>query len=135
MEPLASLNHARAAGAAAVVGDQIVVVGGIDSEEIGPTEVFDGSTWHDGAAIPVPGDHLGAVSDGKVLYAVGGRKDLDASQSTAALQRYDPAADTWSKLADMPAPHGGLAAAIDDGRIYAVGGETVNSGPERRGVL
>ncbi len=126
-ETMPSLNHARAAGAAAVVGDQIVVVGGIDSEEIATTEVFDGSTWRDGAAIPVPGDHLGAVSDGKVLYAVGGRRDLDASQSTAALQRYDPAANTWSKLADMPATRGGLGAAYADGRIYAVGGETANS--------
>jgi len=126
-EPLASLHHARAAGAAAVVGDMIVVVGGIDSDEVATSEVFDGSTWHDGAAIPVPGDHLAAVSDGKVLYAVGGRRNLDSTQSTAALQRYDPAVNAWNRLADMPAPRGGLGAAYADSRIYVVGGETVNS--------
>ncbi|MFZ0159515.1 MAG: kelch repeat-containing protein [Kineosporiaceae bacterium] len=126
-EPLASLNRPRAAGAAAVVGDRIVVVGGIDRDPVTTTEVFDGSTWRDGAAIPVPGDHLAAVSDGKALYAVGGRKNLDPTQSTAALQRYDPAANTWKRLADMLTPRGGLAAAYADGRIYAVGGETVSS--------
>jgi Galactose oxidase, central domain/Kelch motif len=72
-EKLPPLNHPRAAGAAAVVGDQIVVVGGqADGKLVPETEVFDGERWTDVADIPTPREHLGAVSDGRYLYASGG---------------------------------------------------------------
>lgn len=124
---LPPLLKARGAGGAAVVGDRIVVVGGDDNGPVAQTEVFDGSTWQERAPIPVEGDHLAAVSDGKAVYVVGGRRHFDASQSTAALQRFDPEANQWTQLATMQAPRGGLGAAYVDGRIYAVGGETANS--------
>ena len=44
--PLPSMNRPRAAGAAAVVGDRIVVVGGQDGGRlVDTTEVFDGERW------------------------------------------------------------------------------------------
>ena len=99
------LHHARAAGAAAVVGDKIVVVGGRTggrSEQlVRPTEIYNGTSWHDAPAIPVPGDHLAAASDGTYLYAVGGRK-LTVSgqhQGGAALRPGDRPVDP----ADAPA--------------------------------
>ena len=50
---LPSLNRARAAGAAAVVGDRIVVVGGQADDHLVPTtEVFDGKRWTTAADIP-----------------------------------------------------------------------------------
>ncbi len=76
-----ALHHARGAGAAAVVGNDIVVVGGrtgatsgTPAQDVPTTEVFDGTSWHDAAPLLVPGDHLAAASDGKYLYVVGGRK-------------------------------------------------------------
>ena len=49
-----ALHHARGAGAAAVVGNKIVVVGGrtagTSPAEVVPTEIFDGTSWHDAAA-------------------------------------------------------------------------------------
>ena len=43
---LPSLRRPRAAGAAAVVGDRIVVVGGqADGRLVDTTEVFDGKKW------------------------------------------------------------------------------------------
>ena len=79
-EKLPPLNHARAAAAAAVVGDKIVVVGGqADNKLVPQTEVFDGKAWTDVAAIPTPREHLGAASDGRYVYAVGGR-ELSADQ-------------------------------------------------------
>ena len=57
----------RAAGAAAVVGDRIVVVGGqADDRLVDTTEVFDGKQWSAGANIPTPREHLAAVSDGRL---------------------------------------------------------------------
>ncbi len=89
--PLPKLNHARAAAGAAVVGDKIVVVGGqADGKLVPQTEVFDGERWTDVAELPTPREHLGAASDGRYLYAVGGRA-LSADQNTGTLERYDPA--------------------------------------------
>ena len=124
---LPPLNRPRAAGAAAVVGDRIVVVGGqADGRLVDTTEVFDGERWSDGADIPTPREHLAAASDGRFVYAVGGRA-LSPDKNTAALERYDPEADrsaTDGPGSDMPTARGGLAAAIVAGNLFAVGGET-----------
>jgi hypothetical protein len=121
--PLPSLNQPRAAGAAAVVGNRIVVVGGQTGRSlIDTTEVFDGERWTVTDAIPTPREHLAAASDGRFVYAVGGRA-LSPDKNTAALERYDPVRDRWARLADMPTARGGLAAALTDGNLFAIGGE------------
>ena len=135
MGELPSLNRPRAAGAAAVVGDRIVVVGGqADGRLVDTTEVFDGKRWRVGANIPTPREHLAAVSDGHFVYAVGGRA-LSPDKNSAALERYDPATDKWQRLPDMPTARGGLGAAIADGHLLAVGGETPDGRHGRSRVL
>ena len=58
-------QHARAAAAAAVVGDKLVVAGGQNEKQLVPqTEVFDGQSWKDAADLPTPREHLAAMSDG-----------------------------------------------------------------------
>ena len=112
------------AGAAAVVGDRIVVTGGqADGRLVDTTEVFDGKQWKAAANIPTPREHVAAASDGKYVYVVGGR-NLSPDKNSAALERYDPATDTWQRLPDMPTARGGLGAAIANGHLFAVGGET-----------
>jgi serine/threonine-protein kinase PknK len=121
--PLPSLTHARAAPAAAVVGDKLVVVGGQSSKQlVKQTEVFDGSSWKDAADMNNPREHLAAVSDGTYVYAVGGRQ-LSADKNSAALARFDPASGKWTDLVGMPTPRGSYGATYIDGRIVAVGGE------------
>jgi serine/threonine protein kinase len=121
---LPSLQQPRAAGAAAVAGDRIVVVGGqADDRLVDTTEVFDGKQWRSGAELPTLREHLAAASDGRFVYAVGGRK-LSPDKNSAALERYEPATDHWQRLPDMPTARGGLGAAIADGDLIAVGGET-----------
>ncbi len=121
--PLPSLTHARAAPAAAVVGDKLVVVGGQNDHKLVPqTEVFDGSSWKDAADMPTPREHLAAASDGTYVYAIGGRF-LSSDKNSAALERFDPASGTWKKLVGMPTPRGSYGATYIDGRIVVVGGE------------
>ena len=121
---LPSLNQPRAAGAAAVVGDKIVVVGGqADGKLVRTTEVFDGNKWETKSPMPTPREHLAAASDGKYVYVVGGR-NLGPDKNSAALERYDPATDTWERLPHMPTARGGLGAAIVGGHLVAIGGET-----------
>ena len=120
---LADMRSPRAAGAAAVVGDKLVVVGGqADGRLVPSTEIFDGERWTAGADMPTAREHLAAVSDKRFVYAIGGR-DLKASANLGALERYDPEADEWTPLASMPRALGGLGAARIGGTIAAVGGE------------
>jgi Kelch motif len=120
---LPRLNRPRAAGAAAVVGGKIVVVGGQADKKLVPTtEVFDGSAWRDAAEIPTPREHLAGAAYGSYLYAVGGRR-LSADKNLAALEQYDLKHNTWKRLPPMPTARGGLAAAVVDRRLIAVGGE------------
>ncbi|HSK90364.1 MAG TPA: kelch repeat-containing protein [Euzebyales bacterium] len=123
---LATLQHARAAGAAAVIGDQIVVVGGqADKVLVTETEIYDGdlNTWRVGADIPTAREHLAASAHDGHVYAVGGR-DFTPDRNSAALERYDPATDEWERLSPMPTPRGSIAAATVEGRLVVVGGET-----------
>jgi len=123
---LADMASPRAAGAAAVVGDKLVVVGGqADGALVKTTEVFDGQVWTDAAEIPTAREHLAAVADTRYLYAIGGRK-LTTSANFDRLERYDPATDTWTPLAPMPRPLSGLGAALIGGTIVTVGGEDVS---------
>ena len=89
---------------------------------VGQTEIFDGKAWHDGAGIPVPGDHLAAASDRDYLYAVGGRR-FTAVNNTDAVQRYDPATNRWTTLAALPQPLSGAGVAIIGGKLLVVSGE------------
>jgi N-acetylneuraminic acid mutarotase len=109
------------------VGDKIVVTGGqANGKLVTQTEVFDGESWKDVAAMPTPREHLGAASDGRYVYAVGGR-ELSADKNLGALERYDPASDSWTKLEGMPEVSGSVAAAYVGGRVVTVGGESTTS--------
>jgi N-acetylneuraminic acid mutarotase len=107
------------------VDGKIVVTGGqADQKLVRQTEVFDGKRWTDVADIPTPREHLAAASDGRYLYAVGGR-DLTAAKNLPTFQRYDPESDSWTELDDMPDNAGSVAAAYVDGLVVVVGGEGV----------
>jgi N-acetylneuraminic acid mutarotase len=122
----APLHHARAAGAAAVVGNKIVVVGGRTGGqhpgEVKQTEIFNGKSWKDARDIPVPGDHLAAVTDGTFLYALGGRTQ-EASANHNAVQRFDPATNQWTQLTPLPVANSDFGAAFVGGQLIIFGGE------------
>jgi serine/threonine-protein kinase PknK len=115
------LLQPRAAAAAATVGDRIIVTGGVDASgaPLNTTEIFDGSTWTLGPAIPTPRQMLAAASDGKLMYTVGG---TDGSTDLTTVEAYDPAAKTWTAVTPLPQPRSDLGVAITDGRLVAVGG-------------
>lgn len=118
---LPPLLQPRAAAAAAVVGDRLVVTGGVGTNGrlLNTTEVFDGNSWKLGAEIPTPRGMLGAASDDKVVYAVGGS---DGAADLPTVEAYDPAADSWTSLPPLPQPRSDLGVAIADARLVAVGG-------------
>jgi serine/threonine-protein kinase PknK len=115
----------RAAAAAAVVGDRIVVTGGVDARGalLNTTEIFDGTSWTLGAPIPTPRQLLAAASDAKLVYVTGG---TTGDSDLATVEAYDPAANTWTSMPDLPEARSDLGVAVADGRMAAVGG--VSSG-------
>jgi N-acetylneuraminic acid mutarotase len=124
-----SLHYPRAAGGAAVVDNEIVVVGGRTGNPeqlVTQTEVFDGTGWRDAADILVPGDHLAVTADSNYLYAVGGRK-FTAGSNVDVVQRYDPKANRWTALTPTPQPVSGAGAAVVKGQLIVVGGEKPTS--------
>jgi N-acetylneuraminic acid mutarotase len=120
---LPHLLQPRAAAAAAVVGDRIIVTGGVDANgaPLNTTEVFDGNSWTLGTPIPTPRQMLAAASDGKLVYAVGGS---NGTIDLPTVEAYDPAAKSWTRLPDLPQPRGDLGVAIADRRLVAVGGQS-----------
>jgi serine/threonine protein kinase/N-acetylneuraminic acid mutarotase len=118
---LPPLLQPRSGGAAAVVGDRLVVTGGAGANGrlLKTTEIFDGNTWKLGAEMPTPRRMLGAASDDKVVYAVGG---TDETADLPTVEAYDPAADSWTSLPALPRPRSDLGVAIADARLVAVGG-------------
>src|ERR1700757_145573 len=115
------LLQPRAAAAAAVVGDRLVVTGGVDSTGalLNTTEVFDGNSWSLGAPIPTPRQMLAAASDAKLVYTVGGTTG-DSDQVN--VEAYDPAAKTWTTLPALPQARSDLGLAMADARLVAIGG-------------
>lgn len=120
---LPPLTQPRAAAAAAVVGGRIVVTGGVDAggKLLNTTEIFDGTSWQPGAPIPTPRQMLGAASDGKLVYAVGG---TDGTSDLTAVEAYDPAADKWTAMPPLPLGRSDFGVAVTDARLVAVGGKS-----------
>lgn len=121
-QPVADLPDGRAAHSMAEVGGKLYVVGGVPDATALWSYDPASNTWETGLApMPTPREHLAsAVVDGK-LFVIGGR--WDGVGNLAALEVYDPVADTWERLPDMPSRRGGLTAGATGGRIYVGGGE------------
>jgi N-acetylneuraminic acid mutarotase len=86
--------------------------------------VFDPATgrYTSAAPLPIARDHLGLVAYGGKLYAIAGRID-DFAHNTSYVDVYDPATDRWTPGAPMPSQRSGMAVALYRDRIVAVGGE------------
>jgi hypothetical protein len=132
-----SMVQPRGAGATAVVGDKLYVVGGApktfgvtaEGSPYGTVESFDFETgrWSEGPDMPLPRHHLVGAALGGKLYVVGGRAGLlDTNNDEAPVGEfdvYDPETEQWTRLPELPfaAGYPGIAAAA--GKIVVVGGE------------
>lgn len=118
---LPPLLQPRAAAAAGVVGDLLVVTGGVDADGklLNTTEIYDGTGWRLGAPIPTPRQMSGAAADGKLVYVVGGSDD---TTDLTAVEAYDPVTDKWATMPALPQGRSDFGVAIADARLLAVGG-------------
>lgn len=82
------------------------------------------SAWDEHRPMDVArSEHPAVVLDGQVVVLGGFVEPAPGRVGvTAAVEAYDPGADTWRRLPDLPSPRHHLMAAAVDGRVYAVGG-------------
>ena len=80
--------------------------------------------WKKRAPIPSPRDHLTvSVVDG-ILYAIGGRVNVNYNKNLDINEAYDPASDRWIKKSSLPTARSGITSQTLGGKIFVFGGET-----------
>ncbi|EAU38786.1 predicted protein [Aspergillus terreus NIH2624] len=131
---LNGVEYPRQEHAAALVGDEIFVLGGIlpwDGKEYATTNIVQKynmitGTWTETAPMPAALNHANvAVVDGKIYY-LGGLEAVDETywNATGKSAVYDPATDEWTVLPSMPEGReiGSAATVVVDDTIYLPGG-------------
>lgn len=131
-ETASPMPFARSAFGAAVIGNTIYVVGGIDgyfrtlssvvAYDIGP------DAWRALPRLPQAVHHPAVATDGEKLYVVGGLTGL-ASRPIDDVYVFDPAKGAWEQIGRLNDFRGAAAAAWLDGRLYAMGGFST-AGPD-----
>lgn len=122
----APMPDARGETASAVVGDQLIVVGGLR----GVTTVSDQVSiydvrrdrWARGPKLSVGGRHHAAAAavDGR-LYLSGGASSATDWTPRADLVSFDPD-DGWERVSELPEGRQGHAMVAIDDRLYVIGG-------------
>jgi N-acetylneuraminic acid mutarotase len=133
------LPSPRAAIAAALVGDQLHVAGGLaldgntDTAEHLVWDLAGSPTWTGAAPLPNPRNHGGGAASGGLFFAVAGRHGWDEQMGhDSALDAYEPATNSWTARAPIPGARSEIGAAtvtMSDGRLLVVGGSTAGKAP------
>lgn len=124
--PITPLPQARAAHAAALVGDVIYVAGGVgdDLDLAASVLAYNVTTdaWSVATELPTPRDHLAAAALDGTLYVASGQR-LSHADTLPVLEAWNPATDAWETLAELPTPRNSVAGAAFGGRIVVAGGQ------------
>ena len=126
-ETVKPMPGARAEFGAAVLGNTIYVVGGIDGlfRTLSSALAYDigADAWRELPRLPQAVHHPAVVTDGAKLYVVGGLTGI-AARPIDDVYAYDPQKNAWEQLGRLNDFRGAAAAAAVDGRIYVMGGVT-----------
>lgn len=121
----------RGALAVGVIDGKIYAVGGALKKffrlrNSNVNEVYDPktNTWKQLAPIPTPRDHLTVSVANGLLYAIGGRVNVDYNQNLNTNEAYNPISNQWKTLAPLPTARSGITSQFIKGKIYVFGGES-----------
>ncbi|GEM_PF-1563428 len=111
---------ARVSPAAAVVGDQLYVIGGFTdlAGTFSVVEVYDPTTdsWSSKTPMPTSRGRLALAVIDEMIYAIGG------NEGESAVEAYDPFTNTWTSKASLTAGRLAPAAGVINGKLYVAGG-------------
>lgn len=125
--PLAPMPETRAAAGMVEVDGKLYVVGGFTQQGTLATTtlVYDvaGGTWSTKPGLPSKREHLTVVTDGRYVYAVGGRAG-NPNTNTGTVERLDPRSGTWTALPPLRTKRSGHVSAVtSNGLLVSAGGE------------
>lgn len=83
-----------------------------------------GRIWQAQTSTPTAVMRSLPVSDGRYLYAIGGRTAAASATASNLVQRFDPNNNSWTSLMSLPMPLSSGEAVHVDGKIYVPGGQT-----------
>lgn len=121
----AAMPTGRSSHCAAVVGDDIYVIGGTDGTagNAAATSVDVYSTvndsWSAGPSLPAPRVAPACTTVAGKVYVTGGN---DGTGGVATVYELDPATATWTTLADLSVARSGHNAVEVDGAVLVMGG-------------
>lgn len=122
------LPLARNSGAAIVVDDKLVVVGGrtVRSGNLADHHEFDpqAGTWRTLPPMPEARGGIAAAAYHETIHVFGGEYFEGRSGVFETVLSYDLNAGIWRETGPMPVPRHGLAAVTFGDAIYTIGGAT-----------
>lgn len=137
---LPNLPQAVGAGAAAIVGRTLYFYGG--TTRSGGRYVADSTKawsinldntaagWTEKKGLAVARNHLGGVTIGGLIYAVGGQLlGSEIVGNSRIVSVYNPSTNTWGNVASLPLPTGHIVAStfVYNGKLRVIGGVTQDS--------
>ena len=125
--PLAPMPETRAAAGMVSFGGKLWVIGGFSQQgELATTNlVYDPKTaaWSTLPGLPTPREHLSVVTDGRFIYALGGRTGSPTTNMNV-VERYHPTTKKWARLRPLLGKRSGhISAMTTNGVIVSAGGE------------
>ncbi|HUH07138.1 MAG TPA: hypothetical protein VML96_04945 [Egibacteraceae bacterium] len=124
--PLSPAPQALTEVAAAAVGGDIWVVGGLgaDGEAVDTVQIYTPAfdSWQEGPPLPEAVHHASLVAAGDQVLLVGGYAGSGFDRPTASVQRFDLATGAWEPGAALPEARAAGAAAWDGARVVYAGG-------------
>jgi RNA polymerase sigma factor (sigma-70 family) len=118
----ADMTTARYGMSAAVLDENIYVIGGYNNGFLNTVEMYDSihDKWETKASLSQGNLGVGSTTANGKIYAIGGWNSNGQYLDTMA--EYDPLKDTWTRKANMPTARAWVSATLVDGIIYAIGG-------------
>lgn len=78
--------------------------------------------WLANQALPQAVQRSAVTTDGRYIYAIGGRTTAASSSTISNVRRYDPSANEWTSLAPLPIGLNAADVAHLNGKLYVPGG-------------
>lgn len=124
---LRPMDVARSEHPAVILGEEIIVIGGLVESGLGGTAVTasveaydpDRGSWRSLPGLPAARHHLMAAVVGSRLFVIGGFSESGFDAVATVWELVD---EGWNDRSNLPVPIGAGAAVVLDGLIYVVGG-------------
>lgn len=127
----APMSIKRGALAAGVIDGKIYVVGGAYRKyfrliNTNVLEVYDpeNDQWQVLAPVPTARDHLAVSSHKGILYAIGGRVNVNYRNNLDVNEAFDPKSGRWAQLPPLSTARSGITSQVLNGKIHVLGGES-----------